>query len=126
MTNVSGGLDAASKTLQVEIHVPNDTHTLMPGMYAKVHFQAPSAVRLAVVPATVLQTRADGGYVYVLDGQNRVHMNKLEIGRDLGGQLEVFKGVNVGDRVIVNPPDDIRDGMLVDPVMAPKQKDNST
>jgi RND family efflux transporter MFP subunit len=125
VTNVSGGLDATSKTLQVEIHVPNDSHTLMPGMYAKVHFQAPSAVRLAIVPATVLQTRADGNYVYIVDGQNRVHMNKLEIGRDLGGQLEVFKGCKAGDTIIVNPPDDVRDGMLVTPVMLPKQKDNS-
>jgi RND family efflux transporter MFP subunit len=126
VTHVSGGLDPASKTLQVEIHVPNDTHTLMPGMYAKVHFQAPSVVRLAVVPATVLQTRADGQYVYIVDAQNRVHMNRLEIGRDLGGQFEVFKGVMTGDHVILNPPDDVRDGMLVTPVMAPGQKDTSS
>jgi RND family efflux transporter MFP subunit len=126
VTNVSGGLDPTSKTLQVEIHVPNDQHLLMPGEYAKVHFQAPSAVRLAVVPATVLQTRADGAYVYTVDAQNRVHMNKLEIGRDLGGHLEVFKGVKTGDKVIVNPPDDVRDGMLVVPVMAPTRKDTST
>ena len=58
--------------------VPNEDSTLMPGEYAKVHFQAPSLVPLAVVPATVLQTRADGSYVYTVDAQNRVHMNKLE------------------------------------------------
>lgn len=125
VTHVSGGLDPNSKTLQVEIHVPNANHTLMPGMYAKVLFQAPSAVRLAVVPATVLQTRPDGNFVYVVDAQNRVHMDKLEIGRDLGGQFEVLKGVKTGDTVIVNPTDDLRDGMLVTPVMAPKQKDGS-
>ena len=40
VTNISGGLDPATKTLQVEIHVPNADHQLMPGMYAKVRFQA--------------------------------------------------------------------------------------
>ena len=93
VTHVSGGLDPASKTLQVEIHVPNEENVLMPGEYAKVHFQAPSVVRPALVPASVLQTRADGQYVFTVDAQNRVHMGKLEIGRDLGGQFEVFKGV---------------------------------
>jgi len=125
VTNVSGGLDPASKTLQVEIHVPNQTHVLMPGMYAKVHFQAPSKVRLAVVPATVLQTRPDGNYVFTVDDKNRTHLHKLEIGRDLGGSFEVFKGVQSGDKVIVNPPDDIRDGMLVIPVDLGQQKDQS-
>ncbi len=122
VTNVSGGLDEVSKTLQVEIHVPNQTHVLMPGMYAKVRFQAPSSIRLPVVSASTLQTRADGSFVFVVDSNNVVHMHKLEVGRDLGGQFEVSKGVNTGDRVIISPPDTITDGMKVNPVLAPVAK----
>ncbi len=122
VTNVSGGLDETSKTLQVEIHVPNQNHVLMPGMYAKVRFQASSKVRLPVVPASTLQTRADGSFVYIVDGNNIVHMHKLEVGRDLGGQFEVANGVNSGDRVIISPQDNIHDGMKVEPVLAPVPK----
>ncbi|MBI2811624.1 MAG: efflux RND transporter periplasmic adaptor subunit [Candidatus Melainabacteria bacterium] len=122
VTNVSGGLDETSKTLQVEIHVPNQDHVLMPGMYAKVRFQAPSTLRLPVVPASTLQTRADGSFVYVVDANNVVHMHKLEVGRDLGGQFEVSKGVNTGDKVIISPQDTISDGMKVEPVLAPVPK----
>ena len=121
VTHVAGGLDPNSKTLQVEIHVPNPSHTLMPGMYAQVRFQAPSGIRLPVVPATTLQVRADGSFIYTVDAQNRAHMHKLAIGRDLGGKFEVAKGITVGDKVIVNPPDNIQDGMLVNPVLAPTQ-----
>lgn len=122
VTNVSGGLDETSKTLQVEIHVPNQNHVLMPGMYAKVRFQAPSKIRLPVVPASTLQTRADGSFVYIVDNDNIVHMHKLEVGRDLGGQFEVAKGVDTGDKVIVSPQDTIRDGLKVEPVLAPVPK----
>jgi RND family efflux transporter MFP subunit len=119
VTNVSGGVDLTSKSLQVEIHLPNANHKLLPGMYAQAHFEAPSTTRLAVVPATTVQTRPDGLFVYTIDEQNRLHMHKLEIGRDLGGQFEVFKGITPGDKVIVNPTDDMQDGLLVKPVLAP-------
>ncbi|MFN8554845.1 MAG: efflux RND transporter periplasmic adaptor subunit [Candidatus Obscuribacterales bacterium] len=119
VTNVSGGLDETSKTLQVEIHVPNQNHKLLPGMYAKVRFQAPSTMRLPVIPSSTLVTRADGQFVYVLDKDNVVHIKKLDVGRDLGGQFEVANGVNDGDRVIISPQDFIMDGMKVNPVVAP-------
>lgn len=122
VTNVSGGLDETSKTLQVEIHLPNQNHVLLPGMYAKVRFQAPSTLRLPVIPASTLVTRADGQFVYVVDNNNVVHVRKLEVGRDLGGQFEVSNGVNSGEKVIVSPQDYIIDGMKVDPVMAPVPK----
>lgn len=113
VTNVAGGLDPASKTLQVEIHLNNANHALMPGMYAKVSFQSKSEIRLPIIPATTLQTKPDGSFIFVVDEQNRAHLRRMEIGRDLGGQFEVSSGVTAGERVIVHPPDDLVDGMLV-------------
>ena len=125
VTNVAGGLDPESKTLKVEIHVPNSAHLLMPGMYAKVRFRAPAEIRLPIVPATVLQTRVDGEFIYTVDSDKRAHMHKIQVARDMGGQFEVFKGVAIGDTVIVNPPDDIQDSMLVSPVLMPNTEAKS-
>jgi multidrug efflux pump subunit AcrA (membrane-fusion protein) len=102
----------------VEIHVANPDHKLLPGMYVQVRFQSPSPIRLTLVPATAIQTTAAGGFIYTVDKLNRVHMHKLEIGRDLGGQVEVMKGIKPGDQVVVNPPDDLLDGSLVSPVLS--------
>jgi RND family efflux transporter MFP subunit len=118
VTNVSGGVDPTSKTLQVEIHVQNQDHKLLPGMYAQVRFQCPALVRLPVVPATTVQTKADGSFVYSVDSANRVHMHKIEIGRDLGGFFEVAKGISAGDKIIISPSDQIQDGITVVPVVA--------
>jgi len=119
VSNVSGGVDAASRTLQVEIHVPNAKNVLLPGMYAQVRFQCPAKIRPPIVPATTLQTRADGSFMYTVDDQNNVHMHKVEIGRDLGGQFEVASGITIGDKVIVSPMDFLREGMQVKPVVQP-------
>jgi RND family efflux transporter MFP subunit len=117
VSNVSGGIDPLSKTLQVEIHVPNANHKLLPGMYAQVIFEAPSKIRLPVVPATTVATRPNGDFIYTVDSQNHAHMHKCIIGRDLGGQFEIASGINAGDSVIVNPSDEIRDDMVVTPVL---------
>jgi len=119
VSNVSGGVDPATKTLQVEIHVPNSDHKLLPGMYVQARFQAPSQVKLPIVPSTTLQTRPDGSFMYTVDGHHIVHVHKVEIGRDLGGQLEIAGGIKVGDKVIISPSDQIQDGKLVLPVLAP-------
>jgi RND family efflux transporter MFP subunit len=117
VTNVSGGIDPQSKTLQVEIHVPNANHKLLPGMYAQVRFQVPTKIRLPVVPATTLQTRPDGAFMFVVDKAHHAHLHKVFVGRDLGGQFEIASGINVGDLVIINPSDEIRDDMLVTPTV---------
>ncbi|MBU6452751.1 MAG: efflux RND transporter periplasmic adaptor subunit [Cyanobacteria bacterium REEB67] len=122
VTNISGGLDPATKTLQVEIHVPNGDHQLLPGMYAKVRFQATSTLRLPIVPATILQTKADGSFAFTIDDKNRVHMHKLDIGRDLGGIFEISNGIVAGQKVIVNPPDNLVEGELVAPQVVPIAK----
>jgi RND family efflux transporter MFP subunit len=119
VSNVSGGIDPASRTLQVEIHVPNPKNLLLPGMYAQVRFQCPAKIRPPIVPDTTLQTRADGNFMYTIDVQSKVHVHKVEIGRDLGGQFEIASGLAVGDKVIVSPSDMLHDGMLVTPVIQP-------
>lgn len=115
--NIAGGIDPASRTLQVEIHVPNGKNELLPGMYAHVMFHCPAKIRAVMVPATTLQTRSDGGFMYVVDSNNVVHMHKIEIGRDLGGQFEISSGIATGDKVVVNPPDFLKTGMNVMPVI---------
>jgi hypothetical protein len=42
-----------------------------------------------------------------------VQLRSVKLGRDFGDTVEVLAGLNADDRVIVNPPDSIADGMAV-------------
>jgi multidrug efflux pump subunit AcrA (membrane-fusion protein) len=86
-------------------------------MYAQVRFQVPTKVRLPVVPATTCQTRPDGAFMFTVDKEHRAHLHKVFVGRDLGGSFEIASGINVGDLVIINPSDEIRDNMEVTPTI---------
>jgi RND family efflux transporter MFP subunit len=106
-------LDAASRTLLTEIQIPNKTGVLVPGTYVEVRFQVTSATPPILVPANTLVVRADGPQVAVVRPNHTIHYQKLELARDFGDRVEVISGLNDGDQLVVNPSDDIREGVTV-------------
>jgi RND family efflux transporter MFP subunit len=106
-------LDAASRTLLTELQIPNPKRILLPGMYAEVRFQIKTDGQTLVIPANALVVRTEGPEAAVLGSDNTVHYQKLELGRDFGTEVEITSGLDEGARVVVNPSDDIREGVAV-------------
>ncbi|AKC70707.1 efflux RND transporter periplasmic adaptor subunit [Pandoraea oxalativorans] len=109
ITHVSGAIDVATRSLQIEAALPNPDGKLRPGAY--VQLALPGAVQPHLsVPANALLFRAEGPRVAVVDDQGIVHLHKIVIAQDLGQTLELADGVSRKDRVIVNPSDSVDDG----------------
>lgn len=109
VTNVSGALDPNTRTRQTEIKIENKDHALLPGMYAEVRMTTLREEPWIRVPGTTLVTRTDGMYVVVLKG-DKVHYQAIDIGRDFGNEVEVRTGLVGGEKVVVSPSDDLREG----------------
>lgn len=108
----ANAIDTASRTLLVEVDVPNATGELLPGSYASVHIKLPSKVRTVTLPASALIFRSAGLQVArVRDG--RVNLSAVAIGHDYGDTVEIVNGVAADDQVIVNPSDSIAEGQQV-------------
>lgn len=113
-------LDPASRTLLVEVHVPNPANLLLPGMYAQVELRSIRSDPPLIVPSDAMIVRSDGAQIAVLDPSNIVHLQKIEVGRDYGDRVEVLNGLREGDTIVANPGDSVRDGVKVDAVPASK------
>jgi RND family efflux transporter MFP subunit len=99
-------IDAASRTLLVEVDVDNANGQLMPGAYVRVHLKLPVETRSVTVPANTLLFRSEGLRVGVVrDG--RAELLPLTIGRDYGSTVEVVAGLQSTDAVIVDPADSL-------------------
>jgi hypothetical protein len=57
--------------------------------------------------------RAQGPQVAVVDKDNKVRLRSISIGRDFGATLEILGGVDVNDRIIINPSDSLEEGQTV-------------
>jgi RND family efflux transporter MFP subunit len=105
-------IDPASRTLLTEIDVANDAGQLFPGAYSPVHLETEGPASL-LVPSSSLIFRSEGASLGVVGPDNRVHIKKIKIGRDLGGKMEIVSGISPADRIVVNPADSLAEGALV-------------
>jgi RND family efflux transporter MFP subunit len=113
VTRTTDAIDASSRTLTVELDVPNPSGELLPGAYANVHFQLPLNVVPLVLPSSTILFQADGPQVGLVTRQNQVELRKVTLGHDFGDTIEILAGVRPSDSVIANPPDSLTNGMRV-------------
>jgi len=66
-----------------------------------------------VHPASALVVRAEGPQVAVVQEGQKIHFQKIELGRNYGVQVEVMAGVNDSDLVVTNPTDEVQEGVEV-------------
>jgi multidrug efflux pump subunit AcrA (membrane-fusion protein) len=144
ITRTSNALDAASRTLLTEVQVANPTGVLLPGMYTTVRFVTNRAVPPFLVPDASLVVEANGTTLAVLqllsqaelekaagEGLDQsvlarariVHFRKVQPGRDYGTTLEILDSLQVGEYVVVNPGDAVKEGAIVQ--MADSSASNS-
>ena len=122
VTRTAGALDPQSRTMQVEVQVPNQEGKLYAGMYGQVKFLLPDDNAPIVVPADAFVFRAQGPQVVTVTNDNRIHWQKISVGRDFGTQLEVLNGLKENAEVVMNPTDDLREGIEVQVKGAEKPK----
>lgn len=112
VTRTSQALDLATRTLLTEIQVVNRDGRLMPGMFGQVRLELTRAERTLLVPANTLMIRATGAQVAVVQ-DGTVHIVLITMGRDYGSEVEVLKGLKENDELVVNPNDNILEGVAV-------------
>lgn len=126
VTRTAGALDPTSRTMQVEVQVPNHDGKLYAGMYGQVKFLLPDDNAPIVVPADAFVFRSQGPQVVTVTNDNRIHWQKIRVGRDFGTQLEVLDGLAENTKVVMNPTDDLTEGGQVQVKPTEKPKGNAS
>jgi RND family efflux transporter MFP subunit len=112
LARTAQSIDVASRTLLSEIDVDNPKGELLPGSYAEVHLKLPSPAPTLKLPAGALIFRTEGLQVAAVVG-DRIRMTPVIAGRDFGSDVEIASGLSGSERVVVNPPDSLVDGVTV-------------
>jgi len=118
VVRTSHALDPSSRTLLVEVDVPNRDFALLPGMSAQARLKFPRETPPFLLLASALVIRSSGVQVMAVDGkpgssEATIHFLSVRIGRDYGGTVEVSDGVSDGMTVVLNPNADLLDGTRV-------------
>jgi membrane fusion protein, multidrug efflux system len=103
----------ATRTVATELVVDNPGRELWAGSYASVRFTFAGNPDVLILPEQALLFRAQGMQVAIVDGQNRVHLQNVRLGQNLGLEVQITDGLRPTDRVVANPSLGLLEGQLV-------------
>ena len=113
ISRTAGAVEPTSRSLLVEVEVPNPGAQLLPGIYAQVRFGQTNDEGRWMIPANAVLNRTDGPHVIIVASDGAVRTHKITLGRDTGSNVEVLVGLQGDERLVVNPSSDMRDGQVV-------------
>jgi RND family efflux transporter MFP subunit len=110
----AGSLDSASRTMLTEVQVDNRDGSLLPGMYAQVKFTLAEPHTSLIIPTSSLVIDHSGMHVVTVEGNRKAHFVPVVIGRDMGTQVEILRGIQSSDTLVASPSDLLHDGQEVE------------
>lgn len=108
-------IDPATHTITAEVHIPNASNELRPGMYAYARLIFGSASRILIPDLAIVKQQGSGvKTVFVLDKEDQtVSVRVVELGRHLGDQYEVLSGLSEGETIVSSGHSALRNGSKV-------------
>ncbi len=94
-------IDQATRTLQLKALTPNPNGTLIPGAFAKIEVQMETQKNVVLVPAEAIISESVGQKAYIYNG-GKVKSVIVETGTRTNDRIEIVKGINPGDSIIIS------------------------
>ena len=116
VTRHPDALTQDTRTMRVEVDLPNKDAALYPGMYATLTLNVGSSDIAPWVPDDALIFRDGDAYVPVLR-KNRIHLARVALGNDDGREVQVASGLSKDDLIAVNVGQGVEEGDPVQPVV---------
>ncbi|MFH6786195.1 MULTISPECIES: MdtA/MuxA family multidrug efflux RND transporter periplasmic adaptor subunit [Methylobacterium] len=113
LDTVDNQIDVTTGTVKLRALFPNKDDRLFPNQFVNARLDVDTVRDAALVPAAAVLRGTPGTYVYLLTGEDKVAVRPIEIGESDGVRTVVTKGLSVGDRVVVDGTDRLKDGAAV-------------
>jgi multidrug efflux system membrane fusion protein len=95
-------VDTATGTIQCKATFANPHKRLWPGLFVNVVVQLSSQPHAILAPSQAIQTGQAGQFVFVVNPDLTVEVRPVEVGRPIGGDVIVTKGLKPGERVVTD------------------------
>jgi membrane fusion protein, multidrug efflux system len=116
LLTVDNQIDTATGTVKLKAQFRNEDNALFPNQFVNVRMQIDTRRDAALLPAAAVQRGAQNNFVYLVNADNTVKLQTVQVGDTEGEQVTIESGLKVGDRVVIEGIDKLRDGSAVEPV----------
>ena len=116
LLTVDNQIDVATGTVKLKARFANTNYDLFPNQFVNARLLLDVQKGATVVPPASVQRGAQGFYVYVVNADNTVSARTVKTGISQGDMMVVSDGIKVGEVVVVDGTDKLREGAKVEPV----------
>jgi HlyD family secretion protein len=109
---INSALDLSTRTLQAEVYIPNSDHSLKPGMFANVEVVLLEKAQTLVIPREAVIEAGSEMSVFVVE-EKRAVRKLVTLGYEQDRIVEVLKGLNEGDQVVIKGQQLIKDSSTI-------------
>jgi len=113
LSNSDNQIDTTTGTLKLRAMFDNSKLELFPNQFVNAHLILETLHDQIVVPGAALLNGSQGSYVYVVNPENTVSMRTVTAGPTAGDMVAITKGLEVGQTVVVDGADQLRDGARI-------------
>lgn len=110
----ASALNDAARTMRTEVQIDNRDASLLPGMYAQVHFTLGTQRSSLIIPTSSLVIDRAGMHVVSVTADHTLHFVPVTIGKDMGKEVEVLQGLNGSEALVASPSDLLSEGQHVE------------
>ncbi len=116
VTYVGDVLDAATRTMNLRLELPNPHRKLKPEMYATIRVHSLSEPGVLMVPETAVQRERDRRFVFVQRDPRTFEARDVRLGESNGDAVKVIAGLQEGEPVVVKGAYVLKSELLSDQI----------
>lgn len=116
LVSVDNQIDVATGTVKFKARFSNDDEALFPNQFVNIRLLVSTDSDAIVIPTAALLQGSIGGFVYVVDDSNKVHIQPVTVGTIDGARVAIVKGLTPGQKVVIEGVDRLKEGAEVEVV----------
>ena len=106
-------IDTTTGQLKARAIFDNPDNHLYPNQFVNIHLKLGELTNVVVAPTAAVQRGTPGTFAYVVGGDGKVEVRKIDLGPTQGAMVAVTSGLAPGDRVVTDGSDRLRAGLKV-------------
>jgi multidrug efflux system membrane fusion protein len=114
LATIDNEIDTTTGTVKLKASFPNDDESLFPNQFVNVELLLDTEHEATLVPVAAVQHGAPGAFVYLVnEAGDTVSIRPVTLGPGDADNIVVEKGLAVGDKVVTDGTDKLRDGAKI-------------
>jgi membrane fusion protein, multidrug efflux system len=106
-------IDPTTGTIKLRANFPNENKALFPNQFVNIRLLLDTHKDAVTMSTAAIQRGVPGTFVYLVNGDSTVSVRPVKLGVIDGDHVEVLSGLQVGDRVVIDGADKLREGAKV-------------